>query len=252
LEKGLRGDFALQKLALQEFFSYLMLGDRTMIDLNRWQSGPALVISLGIVSSTIAPFTIPVAATATPASYSVAQLFPQPGTPRRLIIPAGTRIPVQYDEAKKIVVLPTETNPLTLTVARNVRNTYGTLLIPAGSQVKGELRPAEGGSQFQAKELILTDGSRLPIDATSDVVTKTQEVRKGGSTQILTGTAIGAAAAAVLFGVTGSRINVGKVLAGAGLGALGGWLLGKQTVDVVVIDPNTDLTLTLNSDLVLR
>jgi hypothetical protein len=224
-----------------------------MIDLNRWQSGPALVISLGIVSSAIAPFTIPAAATATPASYSVAQLFPQPGAPRRLTIPAGTRIPVQYDEAKKIVVLPTETNPLTLTVARNVRNTYGTLLIPAGSQVKGELRPAEGGSQFQAEELILTDGSRIRIDATSDVVTKTQEVRKGGSTQILTGTAIGAAAAAVLFGVTGSRrINVGKVLAGAGLGALGGWLLGKQTVDVVVIDPNTDLTLTLNSDLVLR
>ncbi|MGA7935054.1 MAG: hypothetical protein WCA35_16020 [Kovacikia sp.] len=222
-----------------------------MIDLNRWQAGPVLVILLGLGSSAIAPFTLP--ATATPASYSVAQLFPQPGVPRRLTIPAGTQIPMQYNEAKKIVVLPTETNPLTLTVARNVRNTYGTLLIPAGSQVKGELRPAEGGSQFHAQELILTDGTRLPIDATSEVVTKTQEVRKGGSSQILTGTAIGAAAAAVLFGVTGSRrISVGKVLAGAGLGALGGWLLGKQTVDVVVIDPNADLTLTLNSDLVLR
>ncbi|UBF26396.1 hypothetical protein K9N68_33685 [Kovacikia minuta CCNUW1] len=224
-----------------------------MIDLHRWQTGPALVISLGIVSSAIVPFTLPLPATATSPPDTLAQLFPQPGTSRQVTIPAGTRIPVRYDEAKKIVVLPTETNPLTLTVARNVRNTYGTLLIPAGSQVKGELRPADGGSQFHAQELLLPDGTNLPIDATSDVVTKTQEVRKGGSTQILTGTAIGAGAAAILFGLTGRRrLNVGKVLAGAGLGALGGWLLGKQTVDVVVIDPNSDLTLTLNSDLVLR
>jgi len=224
-----------------------------MININRWQAGPALVISLGMVSTAIVPLTFPAPVSASTSAYAVAQLFPQSGTPRNLTIPAGTRIPVRYDEAKKIVVLPNETNPLTLRTARNVRNTYGTLLIPAGSQVKGELRPAEGGSQFFAQELILPDGARLPFDATSEVVTKTQEVRQGGSTQILTGAAIGAGAAAALSGILGGRrITLGKVLAGAGAGALGGWLLGKRNVDVVVIDPNTDLTLTLNSDLVLR
>jgi len=223
-----------------------------MININRWQAGPALVISLGMVSTAIVPLTFPAPVTASTA-YTVAQLFPQQGTPSRVTIPAGTRIPIRYDEAKKIVVLPNETSPLTLRTASNVRNTFGTILIPAGSQVKGELRPAEGGSQFYAQELTLTDGTKLPIDATSGVVTKTQEVRQGGSTQILTGAAIGAGAAAALSGILGGRrITLGKVLAGAGAGALGGWLLGKRNVDVVVIDPNTDLTLTLNSDLVLR
>ncbi len=222
-----------------------------MININRWQAGPALVISLGMVSTAIVPLTFPAPVTASTA-YTVAQLFPQQGTPRTVTIPAGTRIPVRYDEAK-IVVLPNETSPLTLRTASNVRNTFGTILIPAGSQVKGELRPAEGGSQFYAQELILPDGAKLLIDATSGVVTKTQEVRQGGSTQILTGAAIGAGAAAALSGILGGRrITIGKVLAGAGAGALGGWLLGKRNVDVVVIDPNTDLTLTLNSDLVLR
>jgi len=224
-----------------------------MITLRRWQSPPALVIILGIASSAIAPLTMPAPVDAKPAPYLVGQLFPSQPSSRRLAIPAGTRIPVRYDKAEKIVVLPTETAPLTLTVARNIRSTSGVLLIPAGSQIKGNLKPAEGGSQFVADDLTLTDGTTFPLDATSQVVTKTQEIQPGADTSsILKGAAIGAAAATVISGVTGRRrITVGKILLGGGLGALGGLLLGKKRADVVVINPNTDLALTLNSKLAL-
>jgi DNA-binding transcriptional regulator LsrR (DeoR family) len=65
---------------------------------------------------------------------------------------------------------------------------------------------------------------------------------------ILRGAAIGAAAAAVLSEIFGS-IDVIEVLGGAGLGALAEILLsGSEEVEVVVIEPATDLDLTLQSE----
>ncbi len=224
-----------------------------MINLNRWQSGPALVIALGLTSSAIAPLTIAPAATATPAPYTVAQLFPSQPAPRRLAIPAGTRLPVRYDGADKIVVSPTETSPLTLLLAKNIRSSAGEILVRAGSKIKGELRPVEGGSQFYAQEITLADGTVTSIDATSEVVTRTQEIVPGTNTDaVLKGAAIGAGAATIISGVTGrKRITLGKILIGAGAGALGGLVFGKKRADVIVINPNSDLTLTLNSPLAL-
>jgi hypothetical protein len=52
--------------------------------------------------------------------------------------------------------------------------------------------------------------------------------------------------------VTGDRdIEVGTTLGGAGIGALIGTFLGRNSVDLVAIDPDTDLQLTLGSDLSL-
>ncbi|MBD2020025.1 hypothetical protein H6F43_07480 [Leptolyngbya sp. FACHB-36] len=226
-----------------------------MINLRRWKSGSALVVALGMTASTIAPLSVPAAADAQPAPYTIAQLFPSsPSSPsynRRVAIPAGTRIPVQYSQAEKVVVLPTETTPLTLTVARNIRSSSGGLLIPAGSEIRGQLRPSDGGSQFVANEIVFTDGSRLGLNAESKIVRTTREVQPGVSTDaILKGAAIGSGAAAAISGVTGNRrITLGKVLAGTGAGALGGLLLGKRRADVVVVNPNSDLELTLNSSL---
>jgi hypothetical protein len=169
-------------------------------------------------------------------------------------IPLGTVLPMRYDKAQKIVVAPTETVPLSLTLASNVRTSNGTILIPVGSQIVGDLKPVEGGSQFIGKELLFTDGRRQLITADSGVINKTQEVKKGGDlSSILQGAAIGSGAAAIISGVTGNKkITVGKVLIGAGVGALGGWLLGNKKTDVIVINPNTDLDITLRSDLALR
>jgi hypothetical protein len=221
-----------------------------------WKSGSALLVTLGMVSSAIAPLPLPALAVTpqTAAPQTLAQLFPSQPSARRLAIPIGTRLPVRYDNAEKIVLLPTETLPLTLKIDRNIRATDRTLLIPAGSEVRGNLKPVNGGSQFVADSLVLTDGSRYPLNASSEVVTTTREVRPGVDTgAILKGAAVGAAAASVISGVTGKRrITLGKVLIGAGAGAVGGLLLGKKKADVIVVNPKADLELTLNSTLALR
>jgi hypothetical protein len=210
---------------------------------NTWQSGTAALMALAITTGATVPLV-----TTTPAS---AQLFPRQSS--QLAIPSGTSIPVRYEQAEKIVVSPKETMPLTLTVAANIVNRSGRVLIPSGSQVIGQLQPANGGSQFVAKELAIYQDSRQSIDATSRVINQTQ-VRRGANTgNILKGALAGAAAAAALEGLTGNRkIGVGDILIGTGVGAAGGAVLGRTKADVVVINPDTDLDLTLRSSLALR
>lgn len=185
---------------------------------------------------------------------AAAQLFPQsPARSNQTTIRAGASIPVRYEQAKKIVVSPKERMPLTLKVSANITNRSGTVLIPSGSLIEGELRPAEGGSQFVARELITYQGTRQLIDATSEVIETTQ-VRQGANTSsILKGAVVGAAAGTALGGLTGNRrIGVGEVLIGTGVGAAGGAVLGRKKADVVVIDPDTDLDLTLRSSLIVN
>lgn len=214
---------------------------------------------------------------------------------------AGTSIPVRYSGSERIIVSPNEKAPLTLTVFQDIRNSQARVVIPAGSQVVGLLQPANSGSQFIARELIINE-RRIPISASSDVITSTRNVRDpnfgkilqdtvfgsaaaaaiagvtGDRTiearEVLTGTAIGAAvganqnrpvstalrdailgaaAAAGIAGVTGDRtISAGEVIGGAATGAAIGGVADRTARDeVVVINSNNDLALSLNNDLVL-
>lgn len=216
-------------------------------------------------------------------------------------LPSGTSIPVKYTAAQRIVVTPSETAPLTLTVAEDVRNSQGTIVVPAGSQVVGQLQPATGGSQFVAQQLVI-NGQQYPINAASNIVGTTTSARDPnlgsillnaaigsaaatvisattGNRNITTGkvllgtaigtavganqgrnigsvardTVLGAAAGAVIAGVTGTqRISADKVLAGAATGAAIGGIADRGSGDqVVIINPNNDLTLTLRNNLVL-
>ncbi|MCC5640381.1 S-layer homology domain-containing protein [Nostoc sp. CHAB 5844] len=178
---------------------------------------------------------------------------PTTPTPVSITIPQGTVIPVKYDQAKKILVTKDETAPLTLTVDQNVVTQDGTVVIPAGSQVVGQLKPAKGGSQFVAQKLVLTTGQEYQIAATSDVITKTETVKKGTSTRaIITNTALGAGAAAAVSAVTGDRaIATEEVLGGAAIGGLIGLFFGRNSVDLIAIDPNTDLEMTVNQNLLV-
>lgn len=213
-----------------------------MFPSNQLQKGTATLLALGIAVGTGAPLIAPAPA--------VAQRLSQFSDQR---VPAGTLIPVNYDK-EKIIVTPDETSPLTLTVAQDIRSQQGSIVIPAGSQIVGQLQPARKGSQFVAKELILSNGKRRPLNAFSQIVTRTEKIQKGANTgSILQGAAVGAAAAAVLAGVTGDKaIATEEVLGGAGFGALAGVLLGRRNVDVVVIYPNRDLSVKLRSDVVSR
>ena len=115
-------------------------------------------------------------------------------------VPSGFIIPVEFDE-EKILVTPEETVPTTLFVAANVRDSRGNTLIPYGSEIDGQIEPSEdeSGSLFVAREIFFPDGSSQPLNAMSQVVTRTETVKKGANTgDILKGAAIGAGAAAVL------------------------------------------------------
>jgi hypothetical protein len=170
-------------------------------------------------------------------------------------IPAGTTIPVRYEQ-DKIVLMEDETLPVTLTVATNITTTDGKLLIPRDSQVVGELRPVNGGTQFVAQQLVFPNGERKAFNATSETITTTETIRSGSSiTNLLKNAAIGSAAAAAISAVTGDRtVTAGEVLIGTGSGALASLIqrfLGLNSVDVLVVNPDTDLNLTLDNDLVV-
>ena len=169
-------------------------------------------------------------------------------------IPAGTSMPVKY-ERDKILVTKDETVPVTLAVAANITTSDGRVLIPAGSEVEGELRPAQGGSQFVAKTLKM-GSQQMPINASSEVITKTETVSKGINVgNLVRNAALGTAAAAAISAVTGDRaIATEELLLGAGAGAIVNLIqtfLGRNSVDLVSIEPDTDLDLKLSSPLVI-
>jgi hypothetical protein len=178
--------------------------------------------------------------------------YPGSAYPSGAVVPAGTVIYVQYDK-DKVVLVPDETVPLTLTTARDVLGYGGTVLIPAGSEIKGKLKPASGGTQFTAEELKLSNGKSVDISAISNVISRTETVTKQSNPEYFRGAAIGAGAGAILGEIFGN-IKIWQVLAGAGLGVLTEVFLLRHSeqVDVIVVYPNQDLTLRLQSDVVLN
>lgn len=225
-----------------------------MITSQKWRSTAAATLALGITVLTGTPLMVAAPATAQRFSEYERGRISQFDSER---VPSGTVIPVTY-EKDKVVVTREETAPLTLTVARDIRTTNGRIVIPAGSQIVGELQPVRRGSrigtQFVARELFVSRRQRYRIDANSGVITRTERVQRGSGTgSIVQGAALGAAAAAALAGITGDKaIATEEVLGGAGVGALAGVLLGRRSVDVIVVRPEEDLDLRLRSDIVLR
>jgi hypothetical protein len=208
---------------------------------NRWKSGTAMTLAMTMASSIAIPLTFIRPATASP--IQVAQRFPDTW---RNTIQSGTQIPVTFDK-DKIVVTPDETAPVKLTVAQDITSSGGTVLIPEGSVIEGEMTPAGDGTQFVAKTLVIA-GDKTSIDATSDVITRRETINKRTNPRVLEGAAIGGVAAAVLSEIFG-RIDLWEVLGGAGLGALASVLIrDRKEVEVIMVNPQEDLTLTLQSD----
>jgi hypothetical protein len=181
--------------------------------------------------------------------------FDEGGNEQAAVVSVGTRIPVAY-EKEKILLTKKEKLDLTLTVAREIKASNGSIAIPEGSEIAGELRPTNGGTQFVAEELILPDGSKYKINATSGVVTETETVSRDINVgKLVRNAAIGTAAAAAISAVTGDRaIATEELLLGAGAGVLATLIpqfLGDNKVDLIVVEPNTDLRLTLQEDLIV-
>jgi hypothetical protein len=172
-------------------------------------------------------------------------------------IPMGTTIPTRYDKADKILLSMEEPDPVpvSLTINRNITAASGKLLIPADSEVVGELRVTKDkGARFYAKTLITPDGTETPMSATSQLITQTEEVRRSSNVlELLTGAVLGAGAAAGVAAVTGDRaVATEEVLGGGAVGTLLATFLGRNRVTLISIDPDTDLDLALDSPLALR
>ena len=213
-----------------------------------WQSKAALMMAMSLGASVFVPVAIAIPANAGTESYRTAQVF---RNSTRMRIPAGTDIPVRYEEADKIIVTPDETSDLTLIVDDDIL-VRGTVVIPEGSKIEGNLRPTDGGTQFVSKHLVLpgrngSEARKIPINATSQVFTERETITRRSNPNILRGAAIGAAAAAVLSEIFG-WIDFLEVLGGAGLGVLAEVLLRRnREVEVIVVDPR-DLSLELQDD----
>ncbi|MGB2924079.1 MAG: S-layer homology domain-containing protein [Limnothrix sp.] len=179
----------------------------------------------------------------------------QPPATTTYRIPTGTAIPVSYT-SEKILLTKDEVLPVTMMVSSDITTSQGVVLIAQGSEVMGEFRPSGNGTQFVANKIKLADGRMIDCDAVSNVITKTESVRKGTSvTGLLKNAALGAGAAAAIAAVTGDdAIATEEVLIGAGAGILATLIpqfLGLSKVDLFVVEPSTNLNLTFRSDLTI-
>ncbi|MEM7795561.1 MAG: S-layer homology domain-containing protein [Cyanobacteria bacterium P01_C01_bin.118] len=172
-------------------------------------------------------------------------------------ITSGTSIPVTYPDGDKIVLLPDETLPVTLQVAETIRDSQGQILIPRNSEIIGELWPvtvgAQQGTQFVAQTLVLESGRRVAMQAQSRVITTTETIRRGASIgEIFAGAVLGSGAAAAIGSVTGDEeVRTWEVLTGTVAGAIGGLVLGRERVEVISVNPDSDLTLTVSQSVAL-
>lgn len=212
----------------------------------RWKYATAALMSMAVSTGAIAPMFV-----STPASAQ--RIY---GQSRSVSIPSGVTFPVSYQK-DKVVVNPGETLPLTLTVATNIIDSGRNVLIPAGTQIVGQLQPVtrnnKKGVQFVAQELVYSSGQRQYINASSSVITRTETISKGADTgRILTDAAIGAGAATAISLITGDRrVQVLEPVGGAAAGAAASVLLRKKQADVFVLKPEQDLNVILRSNLVV-
>ncbi len=220
-----------------------------MFNSNQWKSGTAALLALSMTAAAATPLMASTSEEKNSPAVIQAQRYPENRNDR--VIPAGILIPVKHEEAKKILLAPDETMELTLIVSEDVVSRNGKRLIPGGSQISGELVPALDGIQFVSQELVTPRGRRLPIDASSQIVTETETVNRGvDADSVIEGALIGGAAAAIIAEITG-KIDVEEPIIGAVLGGIAGALLGKNKVDLIAINPETDLALKLNRDIVI-
>ena len=221
-----------------------------MMTQKSWKTGLALALTLGMSSVPVLPLLTQASATA--------QVFSSPrrASNRTFRIVRGTVLPAEYDdgETTKIVVTPDESLDLTLRTSRAVRSTRGTEIIPAGTEIIGQIEPYRDGVRFVAQTLLLEDGTEQEIEATSRVFADRQEVDgRRNNDSVWQGALVGGAAATIISAAV-TDVGIFKTLAGAGAGALTGWLLGRdrtRSKEVIVIDPQRDLNLVVNEEFLL-
>jgi hypothetical protein len=207
------------------------------------KSSIAALIMLSVGTSGVAPVLM----LSEPATASiVAQRLAR-------VVPAGTSLPLRQPDGKRIIVTPEETVRVTLVTTEDVRSRRDNTIIPEGTRIRGEFRPTNGGTAFYAQRIELSGGDRT-IYGRTNVINNRRTIKKGVNTdRIWQGALVGGGAATVISALV-TRPGVFKTLAGAGAGALAGWLIGRnggQARDVIVVDSSELLDLRLDEDLLV-
>ena len=179
---------------------------------------------------------------------------------------AGTRIRTEYRHARKILVTSDEVAPMILEVARHVRDKSGRIVIPRGSEVIGEIRPARrDGSQFVAESIVFPNGDEYYMAARSSVIYRTENYRRDDryTNDTWRSTAASVAAAAIIGGIVRDQgLNSGNILGDAIERVMrdrddrrrddrynnGRYDDRYYDYDLISIDPDRDLDLTLTED----
>jgi hypothetical protein len=137
-----------------------------------------------------------------------------------------------------------ETLPISFIVASNMATSSGVVLIPQGSEVKGRITPFSGWHSICGTTINFTQWRTYNLNATSNVITKTERVSRGTDLgNLLKNAALGTAAAAAIAAVTGDNaIATEELLIGAGAGILATLIpqfLGMNSIDLLVVEPES-------------
>ncbi len=170
----------------------------------------------------------------------------------RLKVDKGISIPVIYDQ-NYVVATPNDTVNLTLTVPSNIQNSQGQVVIPQNSQIVGQLIPRYAGNQFLgtqfvAQRLLIGNQAYNNINASSDLIS-TQQVNQVNP-QTVQNAALTAAAQAIISKVNGQKFDPSSILSSV----LSGQVVStpQQQNNVIVINPQKDLKLTVGSDFYVK
>lgn len=214
------------------------------------------------LSLTVKPVSEPIATTPSrTAPVLMAQLFkrtptygqPTYGQPtypgnrvnigqNQTVIQAGQTIATHYGGKNQLILQTGESRKLALSVNQDIRNQFGQVVIPAETQIEGEIVPIEGGGQFNATRIIV-NGVAYPFAAQSPVLNDVKDPQQTSVGAIAGDAAIGAAGGIVVGQVLGQRgITLEQVLGGAATGVIVGNVTAPRAV---VLDPGTEVKLQL-------
>jgi hypothetical protein len=156
-----------------------------------------------------------------------------------VLIPADTTLNLRYPGPTPLTLEPGEPWQEVLVMTQTVRDRFGNVLVPAGSQVVGQFETGRRGSQFVARALSV-QGQTVQFIGESNTLPGDRQVSES---DIFRNSAIGGVALTVLSGFTGIGL-----LAGLGAGAAATVLTSPQPA---VIEPNQIIEVRLEQDVVI-
>jgi len=229
---------------------------------NQTADSTARNLTLAPTESTAAMKDVPVPATEpakvapkkkTPAPKPPA---PKPAAPTTLTAAAGTRVPLAASESISTRQAKAG-DTFTATVAQDVKDAAGHVVIPAGSAVQGTIvaaepapNPSSSGRLELAVQTVSVRGASYTVDATvesKDTVMQGRGVTKADAAKVG-----GGAVAGALVGKLLGKNTKGALIGGA-VGAAAGAAAARASRDIdVVLPKGAAITLKLNKPLTVK